>query len=67
MADQDHRNGCLPEIEGQSPHDTTGQDDTVASEPLDPRSVTIARAIGRLIARERFREEQTEPPRHKDR
>lgn len=48
-------------MDDQSRRNATGEDHT-----LDPRLVTIARAIGRLIARERFRE-QTDPSRPEDR
>src|SRR3546814_1236516 len=66
MIDKAHTNDPRPPAEDQDPGQGSKKDGGLAAEPVDPRILTIARAIGRLIARERF-EELTDPFRHMNR
>src|SRR3546814_3003245 len=56
MIDKAHTNDPRPPAEDQDPGQGSKKDGGLAAEPVDPRILTIARAIGRLIARERFEE-----------
>src|SRR3546814_8662544 len=60
MIDKAHTNDPRPPAEDQDPGQGSKKDGGLAAEPVDPRILKIARAIGRLIARERF-EELTDP------
>ena len=62
MIDEDRRNDLGPLVEERHRRESCG-DGAAAS--VDPRIVSIARAIGRLIARERFKE-LTDPNRPED-
>jgi hypothetical protein len=66
MIEKDHTNDPRPPADDQDSGQGSKKDGGLAADPIDPRILTIARAIGRLIARERF-EELTDPSRHKDR
>src|SRR3546814_13059306 len=66
MIDKAHTNDPRPPAEDQDPGQGSKKDGGLAAEPVDPRILTIARAIGRLIARERL-EELTDPFRHTNR
>jgi hypothetical protein len=65
MIDKDHTNDPRPPADDQDSGQGSKKDGDLAADP-DPRILAIARAIGRLIARERF-EELTDPSRHKGR
>jgi len=66
MIDEDRTNDPRPPAEDHDPGQGPKKNGSIATEPIDPRNLTIARAIGRHIARERF-EELTDPSRHNDR
>ena len=67
MVDKDRPNGPQPMGEGQQPGLIPDQNGRTAVEPVDPRILSIARAIGRLIARERFKELTEKPDEREER